>query len=361
MDDPVRRHYERYVYPCYSYLASVCRCDTYALNLQSLWAHFNGEWLPAGRERILLAGAGSFSPYPTSVANPKGAITALDLSRPNLRRAQIHSLLHNRRNIRYEAGDLLDPAAAPGEFHFIDCYGVLHHLADPPAGLCALYRRLSPGGILRIMVYSRSARREAESIRRAMRLLRIDDIPTLKKLIRRARHGSRLADYLAGSFEATFDSGLADAFLHPLARTFRIDELLPMVEAAGFTPLRFAHRGALPDVTAEVERVKRLEATGEFNANFILYLGKETKGGRMLADGGMIRLNPAIDYVVGRRMFGSVKVAEKLGVSNPLVDGAARRLLRRFRQPVPVETLTAEERARLAPFIEAMFLVVCNS
>ena len=116
MSETVRRHYERYPYPQFPLLASVRAGDTYALNLIALWTRFNGELPPKEAQRILIAGCGSFSPYPFSVANPESEITALDLSASSLRRARLHCLLHGRHNVRYRAGDLLDAAAAPGPF-----------------------------------------------------------------------------------------------------------------------------------------------------------------------------------------------------------------------------------------------------
>ena len=126
MSESVRSHYERYPYPHFPLLATVRTCDTYAHNLTALWTRFNGVLPPENARRILIAGCGSFSPYPFSIANPDSELTALDLSASTLRRARLHCLLHGRRNIRYQCGDLLENAAAPGVFGLIDAFGVLH-------------------------------------------------------------------------------------------------------------------------------------------------------------------------------------------------------------------------------------------
>ena len=357
MTDEIRRHYERYPYPRYPLLASVRPCDTYALNLDSLFARFNGTLPPSAARRILLAGCGSFSPYPTSLANPGVPITALDLSRANLRRARLHTLLHGRFGIGWERGDLLDPAVAAGEYGFIDCFGVLHHLAEPLAGLRALERRLAPAGILRIMVYSRGARRGAESVRKALRLLGVKDIPTVKRLLRRADRGSRLGSYVGSAPELSFDSGIADAFLHPRARTYRIDELMALVGETSLQPLLFAHHGALPDVRAEVERLRRIEREGGDEPNFVLYLGRETAGGCGLASDASLMLNPALRFYVRRWRIARDVIPPRLGRPNPELGFAQKRFLRRFLRPVRVSDLSPAERERALAFLDLLILV----
>lgn len=357
MNDDLRRHYERYPYPRYPLLAAVNPCATYALNLDTLYARFNGVLPPQPARRILLAGCGSFSPYPTSLANPGVPLTALDLSGANLRRARLHAFLHGRFGITWERGDILDPAAAQGEYGFIDSFGVIHHLAEPLAGLQALERRLAPGGILRIMVYSRGARRGAESIRRALRLLGVKDLGGVKELMRRAPRGSRFGSYVREADELSFDSGIADAFLHPRAQTYRIDELLTLVAGTALSPLLFAHRGALPGVAEEVARLRRLEQEGDAAPNFILYLGRESAGGCGLAPDASLMLNPALRFCVRRLRIARDIVPPRLGRPNPPLGFGAKRFLRRFVRPVPVAALSAEERERVQPFLDALFLV----
>jgi SAM-dependent methyltransferase len=358
----VRSHYERHPYPRYPLLSSVRRCDTYALNLQALWARFNGVFPQACEGRILIAGSGSFAPYPMSVANPEAQVTSLDLSGANLRRARLHCLLHGRRNLSFVQGDLLDPAIAPGPFHFIDSFGVLHHLDDPGAGLRALEKRLASGGILRVMLYGRYARREAESVRRAVRLLGIRDVAALKSLISKAKPGSRVRGYLDASWEARTDSGLADLFLNPQVRTYRIDELLDMIGQTGLQPLLFAHGGALADPEAEIERLRELDRQRETPTNIICYLGLGTCGpAGSLAGNVLLRLNPCLTGAISPLNLRAVRLSPRLGRDNPLLDRSARVFLRRFRVPISVESLTDGDRERAGRFWDALFLLTFNT
>ena len=353
----VRNHYERHPYPRYPLLATVRCSDTYALNLEALWALFNGEYLSPESGRILIAGSGSFSPYPASTANPTARITALDLSAANLRRAKLHCLLHRRRNISFLQGDLLDLKTAPGPFHFIDSFGVLHHLDDPQAGLMALEKRLLPAGILRVMVYGRYARREAESIRRAVKMLGIRDITALKQLLRHAPKGSRVRGFLDFSSESSFDAGLADLFLNPSVHTYRIDDFVEMVAATRLKPLLFAHAGAHADPEAEISRLQKLDRQRETDTNIVCYLGLDPKRRCPTSDDAWLILNPSLVQAVSWRMIGVNRLFSRMGRENPPLDNRSRSFLRRFIHPVPAAGLSGEELRQARPYLDAMFLV----
>ncbi len=353
----VRGHYERHPYPYYPLLASVRRHDTYAMNLDALWARFNAEYPPPGKRRILLSGCGAFAPYPMSLANPCAELIAVDLAENNLRRARLHCLMHGCSNVSFLRGDFLDPEVTPGPFHFIEAFGVLHHLDDPAEGLKALERRLLPGGILRVMVYGRYARQEAESIRRVARMLGIHDLSTLKRLLNRAKPGSRIRAYLDASWEARSDTGLADLFLHPCVHTYRIDEFLEMIAKSRLKPLLFTHTGALANPEAEIERLRQLDHSRSTLTNIICYLGLETKGESSLRGESLLVLNPSLRKAVSRFTVRPVEVADRLGDENPLLDSRARRFLRRFITPVPVASLSGDESALADQYLRSLFLV----
>lgn len=353
----VRHHYERHPYPDYPLLASVRREDTYALNLQGIWARFNGTLLQQNTGKILCAGCGAFAPYPLSMANPKAQVTALDLSSANLHRARLHCLLHNRRRITFVQGDLLDVTVSPGPFHYIDCFGVLHHLENPADGLRALADRLLPDGILRVMVYGRYARKEAESIRRAARILGISDITALKSLVRRARPGSRFRNYLESSWEARSDAGLADLFLHPCVHTYRIDDFLMLLSACQLKPLLFAHDSALADPDQEVERLRQLDRDRKTPTNIICYLGHAARKPYETGNNTVLLLNPCLDAAVSPCRLRTVQIPSRLGKQNPPLDRSARSFLRQFRTPVSTENLNQTDLQLAHRFQAAHFLL----
>lgn len=355
MSNPVQEHYQKYPYPRYPLLASVPRRDTYALNLKALWTRFN-RCLPREDARILIAGCGTFSPYPFAVANPGAAITALDVSERSLSRARLHCLLHGRMNVDYRCGDILDGKSIQGEYALIDSYGVLHHLDDPSAGLKALEKHLMPGGIIRIMLYSRYARREEESIRRALRLLEITTPAAARKLLNRARPGSRLARFLSVADETGTDSGLADALLHPCVRTYRIDELLQLVARTGLRPLLFAHAGAREDVAAEIERLRLLEKERRSPGNLVLYLGTEA-GNTPTGRDSLIVLNPCLKSAVSSFTLGTIRIPARIGHENPPLGRPERGFLGRFAEPVYRNTLDRESAEEVEEYKRLLFLL----
>ena len=357
MSNPVQTHYQNYPYPHYPLIASVRRCDTYALNLKALWARFNSTLLPPEANKILIAGSGTFSPYPWAVANPDVPITALDLSERSLRRARWHCLLHGRRNVVYRCGDLSDPAAISGTFGMIDSFGVLHHLVDPFAGLETLEKHLLPGGIIRIMLYSRYARREEESIRRAFRLLGIDSPSSARHLLKKSAAGSRLANYLAASDEVTTVSGLADALLHPQVWTYRIDELLEMIAQTGLNVLLFAHHDAREDPTEEIFRLRELEKKKLSPGNFVLYLGKSTGQPEIRPSDSVVVLNPCLVPSVSKLALSSVQINPRIGIANPLLTYSDRSFLRQFVTPVRRSGLSAGDAKRVTIYKRLLFLV----
>ncbi len=357
MSTKVREHYEKHPYPSYPLIASVRRYDTCHLNLESLWGRFNGKLPDQKIKKILIAGCGSFAPYPFAVANPDAEITALDISNKSLNRAKAHCLLHGHFSVRFCRGDLIDATVCNSTFDMLDAFGILHHLEEPLAGLKALAERTAENGIVRVMVYSRYARRDEESIRRALKLLGVESVKKVRDMIARSGAGSRLRSYAGSTCETRFSSGIADALLHPCVKSFRIDELMDIVSASGLTPLSFAHEGALDSIEQEVKRIREMERKHLSPGNFILYLGKNCYGECIGEEKSMIKLNQCLDGFLGNFRFRPLQIGLHSGRGKKVLDRRARKFLRRFAKPNRWSDLDENEKLVVEQQIKSMLLI----
>src|SRR6201985_2296464 len=81
-------------------------------------------------------------------------VVYLDLSSASRQVCEARAKARGLRNVQFLTGSLLDlPTMNIGQFDYIDCTGVLHHLTDPTAGMQALSSVLLPEGGVGVMLY----------------------------------------------------------------------------------------------------------------------------------------------------------------------------------------------------------------
>ncbi|MEP2890012.1 class I SAM-dependent methyltransferase [Tateyamaria sp.] len=164
-------------------------------------------------------------------------ITYLDMSVAARRLAEKRAEVRKLKGITFVTGSLLD-AGEYGPFDYIDCCGVLHHLADPQAGFNALAGALAPGGGMGLMVYAPHGRSGVYPLQAAFGRM-FAGLPPEKRLKRakavfRAlpdahpfKRNTRLVDHEQG------DAGFYDLLLHGRDRPFSITELMGALDQAG--------------------------------------------------------------------------------------------------------------------------------
>ncbi|MEM1384794.1 MAG: class I SAM-dependent methyltransferase [Pseudomonadota bacterium] len=185
--------------------------------------------------------------------------------------------------IDFRTGDLLE-AASLGRFDYIDCCGVLHHLADPDAGFAALANAMAEGGGMGLMVYAPHGRTGVYPLQRAFGQLFADDPP--KDQVALARHalGALPAtnwfqrnDFVGDHKDG--DAGLYDLLLHARDRPYRVEELaaslnraglaiVSMVEPARYDPVRYLPPGEpYARKLAAMDRVARWQVAEDLAGN----------------------------------------------------------------------------------------------
>jgi SAM-dependent methyltransferase len=179
----VAGQYEAWPYPVWSRITLPPRC-----RLRDAIRNVDEEaaaGLPV-EARILVAGCGTGRQAASVAARfPESNVTAIDISEASLDYARRQCARQDIPKIEFRRLDLIRVEELRESFDAIYCTGVLHHLPDPEAGWRALEAVLKPGGVMRVGVYSRTARMKV----RAARLLLggLSEEPVNDGLLRRAR------------------------------------------------------------------------------------------------------------------------------------------------------------------------------
>lgn len=172
-----------------------------------------------------------------AAAGREARFTYVDPSRAAREVAEARARARGFDTISFVTGSLMD-APDLGAFDYIDCCGVLHHLADPQAGLDALARALVPGGGIGLMVYAPYGRSGVYPLQEAFAALTGGQAPAARLAAARAvmarvpeghpfRRNPHLVDHDQG------DAGFYDLLLHGRDRPFLIGEVLAALDAAG--------------------------------------------------------------------------------------------------------------------------------
>lgn len=144
----VQGQYEEFPYPRWTSFQK-------NLNEHPVEGHMRGK-----KVKILVAGCGTGKEaIELGYAFPEAEILAVDLSLTSLSYAISMANALGIHNITFRQGDIMKLGEIGQTFDYIASSGVLHHMKDPESGWNVLNGLLKKGGIMRIALYSRTARR----------------------------------------------------------------------------------------------------------------------------------------------------------------------------------------------------------
>jgi SAM-dependent methyltransferase len=205
--------------------------------LETLFPHFKAPEKLLVPSAILIAGCGTGQQSITEALRyPASAVTAIDLSRASLAYAIRMSQAFGPANIQYWQADILDLGAMDHMFDVVECTGVLHHMDDPLGGWRALVAKLAPGGVMKIALYSETARRNVSAVRDWIAAQGL--APDLKDIHFTRRHILGLApDHAHRSMTEFADfysiSGTRDLLFHVCEHQFTLPKIKGLLAELG--------------------------------------------------------------------------------------------------------------------------------
>ncbi|QNT77630.1 class I SAM-dependent methyltransferase [Entomobacter blattae] len=263
----LKAQYEAYPYPARNPMEETKRLfigTPSHLREIDYWV-FGAQRLQNSPFRALIAGCGTGDGaimLAQQLARSRQAeVICLDRSKAALEIARKRAEVRKLDNISFHQAAIEDlPDLNLGSFDYIDCCGVLHHLADPALGLSVLKNGLSPGGGMGLMVYAPYGRTGVYMVQDVLRRLTSIEEPPEKRLdvARRVmknlpatawlRFNGNFGDHLTGG-----DAGLYDLLLNPRDRAYTVDAFVLLLEQAGLAiktfmePARYNPLLFLPD------------------------------------------------------------------------------------------------------------------
>ena len=192
--------------------------------------------LPVAAE-VLVAGCGTGREAAQLARRfPDAHVTAIDISAASLDYAAERCA---GLGIDFRLLDLHDARQLGREFDLVACSGVLHHLSDPEAGWARLADVLAPGGVMKIMLYSRVGRLGIEAAKRRIADLR--ELPVDDDLLRAVRRRliAEAPDFVAGFYDFYSLAGVHDLLLNRHEDPFDVPRIGRALDRLGLELLAF--------------------------------------------------------------------------------------------------------------------------
>jgi SAM-dependent methyltransferase len=183
---------------------------------------------------VLIAGCGTWQAAKYALCHPDARVVGIDVSPTSLEYTEALKHKYNLTNLVTRQLSIENVAELDKRFDLIFCTGVLHHLADPDAGLRALRSVLRPEGAMYLMVYAPYGRTGVYMLQEYGRRLGIGtsekelhDLTTVLKLL--PQHHPLLST-MRGSRDSLNAEALVDTLLHPRDRAYSVPELFDFIE-----------------------------------------------------------------------------------------------------------------------------------
>jgi SAM-dependent methyltransferase len=247
--EEVRDFYNRYPYP-----RPVDDLDKYRRvwqDRQRRRADYHLFW-PARSYRedqsILIAGCGTSQAVKHALRWPSAQVTGIDFSATSVRCTEQLKRKYDLKNLQIHQLPLERVGDLETSFDQIVCTGVLHHLADPDAGLRALRDVLKPDGAMHLMVYAPYGRTGIYMLQEFCKRIGISAtdqaIRDLVGMLGALPPGHPLETLLREAPDFRHEAALADALLHPQDRAYSVPQLFDFIERGKMTFGRWVRKAS---------------------------------------------------------------------------------------------------------------------
>jgi SAM-dependent methyltransferase len=188
---------------------------------------------------ILVAGCGTWQAAKYALCRPAARVIGIDVSPTSIEHTDRLKRQYELNNLETRQLPIEQARELERGFDLVVCTGVLHHLADPDAGLAALRSVLRPGGAIYLMVYAPYGRTGVYMVQEYCRRLGVGtserDIRDLVATLEPLSQHHPLAPLLRASRDARNTDALADALLNPRDRSYSVPNLFDYLDRNGLT------------------------------------------------------------------------------------------------------------------------------
>jgi SAM-dependent methyltransferase len=288
---------------------------------------------------ILVAGCGTSQAAKHALRWPQARVTGIDVSTTSVRCTRELKRNYNLQNLEVHELALEQVGDLGRKFDQIICTGVLHHLADPDAGLRALRSVLDPDGAIELMVYAPYGRTGIYMLQEFCRRTGVQagdgEIRDLIRALSALPSGHPLQGLLSQAPDFRNEAALADALLHPQDRAYSVPQLLALINKAGLAFGRWmrqapycVHCGILSRIP-QAKRIERLSAEDQYAA-IELFRGTMIRHSVIVYDPESASLEQQVRLRAGASPSDvPVRMANTICVQSPLPPGAAGVLINR--------------------------------
>ncbi|MEI6318898.1 MAG: class I SAM-dependent methyltransferase [Pseudomonadota bacterium] len=275
--DRVQAFYERYPYP-----GPIDSLDQY----RRLWAdpqrrradhHLFQPGLPYREDpSILIAGCGTSQAARHAVRWPAARVTGIDFSATSVRCTEALKHRHGLDNLQLHQLPVERAGELGMQFDQVVCTGVLHHLADPVAGLQALRSVLKPDGVMHLMVYAPYGRTGIYLLQDFCRRIGVPateaGIADLMIALKSLPPGHPLEHVLRQAPDFKHAAAVADALLNPQDRAYSVPQLFEFLAQGGLrfgrwlSQAAYSPRCGVMATLPQAGRIARLAVPEQFAA-----------------------------------------------------------------------------------------------